>query len=69
VLLSGHHGRIARWRRDEAFRRTTRNRPELIEQADPEEFDQHDRKILAELGWDVSEATGRFGRPAPDVEE
>ena len=30
VLLSGHHGKIARWRRDEALRRTARNRPDLI---------------------------------------
>ncbi|MGP3926239.1 tRNA (guanosine(37)-N1)-methyltransferase TrmD [Streptomyces sp. 8N616] len=56
VLLSGHHGRIARWRRDEAFRRTVLNRPDLIERADPAAFDEHDRKILAELGWDVSES-------------
>jgi tRNA (guanine37-N1)-methyltransferase len=30
VLLSGDHGAIARWRRDEALRRTARNRPDLI---------------------------------------
>lgn len=35
VLLSGHHGKIARWRRDEALRRTTRNRPDLVERCDP----------------------------------
>ncbi|CAM5517475.1 tRNA (guanosine(37)-N1)-methyltransferase TrmD [Streptomyces violaceorubidus] len=35
VLLSGHHGKIARWRRDEALRRTTANRPDLIERCDP----------------------------------
>lgn len=27
VLLSGHHGKIARWRRDEAFRRTASTGP------------------------------------------
>jgi tRNA (guanine37-N1)-methyltransferase len=68
VLLSGHHGRIARWRRDEAFRRTVRNRPDLIERCDPAAFDQHDRKILAELGWEEG-PDGRFGRAAPAVEE
>ncbi|CAM5605519.1 tRNA (guanine-N(1)-)-methyltransferase [Streptomyces hirsutus] len=33
VLLSGHHGKIARWRRDEALRRTSRPlpAPDLIE--------------------------------------
>ena len=30
VLLSGDHGAIARWRRDEALRRTAQNRPDLI---------------------------------------
>jgi tRNA (guanine37-N1)-methyltransferase len=33
VLLSGHHAQIARWRRDEALRRTRLRRPELIEAA------------------------------------
>ena len=31
VLLSGHHARIAEWRRGQALRRTARQRPELIE--------------------------------------
>ena len=30
VLLSGHHGQIARWRRDESLRLTARRRPDLI---------------------------------------
>jgi tRNA (guanine37-N1)-methyltransferase len=34
ILLSGHHGKIARWRRDEAIRRTARLRPDLIPLAD-----------------------------------
>lgn len=29
VLLSGHHGRIAQWRREQAERRTAANRPDL----------------------------------------
>jgi tRNA (guanine37-N1)-methyltransferase len=33
VLLSGHHARIARWRREQALRATAARRPELIEQA------------------------------------
>ena len=33
VLLSGHHGNIDRWRRDQRLLLTLRNRPELIEQA------------------------------------
>ncbi len=30
VLLSGHHGQIARWRRDQSLRLTALRRPELI---------------------------------------
>ncbi|MER6145674.1 tRNA (guanosine(37)-N1)-methyltransferase TrmD [Streptomyces sparsogenes] len=68
VLLSGHHGKIARWRRDEAFRRTSRNRPDLIERCDPAALDKHDRKLLAELGWEEVPGAG-FGRPGGAVEE
>lgn len=34
ILLSGDHGRIAAWRRQEALRRTWERRPDLLEQAD-----------------------------------
>ncbi|MEV3977141.1 tRNA (guanosine(37)-N1)-methyltransferase TrmD [Nonomuraea sp. NPDC003560] len=53
VLLSGHHGKVARWRRDEALRRTVRNRPELAAALDPETLDKHDRKLLDELSFRV----------------
>ncbi|GLW04935.1 tRNA (guanine-N(1)-)-methyltransferase [Microtetraspora sp. NBRC 13810] len=53
ILLSGHHGRIARWRRDEALRRTARNRPELVAGFDPADLDKRDRELLAELGFEV----------------
>ncbi|MEU8362993.1 tRNA (guanosine(37)-N1)-methyltransferase TrmD [Nonomuraea sp. NPDC048882] len=53
VLLSGHHGNVARWRRDEAIRRTVRNRPELAAELDPEKLDKHDRKLLDELSFRV----------------
>ncbi|MGX8908590.1 tRNA (guanosine(37)-N1)-methyltransferase TrmD [Streptomyces netropsis] len=68
VLLSGHHGKIARWRRDEAFRRTVQNRPDLINRADPAAFDKKDRETLSILGW-APGPDGRFGPLAPDVEE
>jgi tRNA (guanine37-N1)-methyltransferase len=32
ILLSGHHGAIARWRREQALRRTFLRRPELIDE-------------------------------------
>ncbi|NRQ40287.1 tRNA (guanosine(37)-N1)-methyltransferase TrmD [Nonomuraea sp. NN258] len=53
VLLSGHHGKVARWRRDEALRRTVRNRPELAAAIDPATLDKHDRKLLDELSFRV----------------
>jgi tRNA (guanine37-N1)-methyltransferase len=34
VLLSGHHAQIARWRREEAVRRTASRRPDLLVHAD-----------------------------------
>ncbi|MER6048833.1 tRNA (guanosine(37)-N1)-methyltransferase TrmD [Streptomyces sp. BHT-5-2] len=68
VLLSGHHGKIARWRRDQAFQRTDRNRPDLIERADPAAFDKKDRETLSILGWAPGE-DGRFGRTSRSVEE
>lgn len=33
VLLSGHHGNVERWRRQQALRRTAERRPDLLERA------------------------------------
>jgi tRNA (guanine37-N1)-methyltransferase len=30
VLLSGHHGQVARWRRERSLELTARRRPDLI---------------------------------------
>jgi tRNA (guanine37-N1)-methyltransferase len=30
VLLSGHHGRVAEWRRDQQIERTRARRPDLL---------------------------------------
>nr|WP_062336080.1 tRNA (guanosine(37)-N1)-methyltransferase TrmD [Herbidospora sakaeratensis] len=49
VLLSGHHGKIARWRRDEALRRTLLKRPELIERG---ELSAADLKAIASFRAD-----------------
>jgi tRNA (guanine37-N1)-methyltransferase len=59
VLLSGHHGKVARWRRDEALRRTARNRPELAAALDPEVLDQRDQEILGRPGPSGSSASSR----------
>ena len=46
VLLSGHHGEVARWRRRESLRRTARQRPDLLPEAD---LTAEDRRVLEEL--------------------
>jgi tRNA (guanine37-N1)-methyltransferase len=51
VLLSGHHAKIERWRRDRALERTARLRPDMIAALDVAGLDKHDLALLAELGW------------------
>ncbi|HSP17575.1 MAG TPA: tRNA (guanosine(37)-N1)-methyltransferase TrmD [Thermoanaerobaculia bacterium] len=46
VLLSGHHEKIRRWRREQALRRTLRLRPDLLKNA---ELDDEAREILREI--------------------
>jgi len=46
VLLSGHHARIERWRRDRALERTARRRPDLVDALDAEALDARDREVL-----------------------
>ncbi len=52
VLLSGHHAEIARWRRDQAIRRTARLRPDLldVESLSPEERELADRESAGSRG-------------------
>ncbi|MCL1872320.1 MAG: tRNA (guanosine(37)-N1)-methyltransferase TrmD [Promicromonosporaceae bacterium] len=57
VLLSGHHAKIARWRRDRALERTAARRPDMIAALDVEDLDKHDVAKLAELGWHVTDGT------------
>lgn len=54
VLLSGDHGKVDRFRRDEALTRTNEIRPDLIEALDCRKLDKADRKTLMALGWEVS---------------
>lgn len=60
-LLSGNHAAIARWRRDQALRRTAQVRPDLLAAYPPEACDAADLALLASLGW-VPSGTG-FVRP------
>ncbi|MBD3333978.1 MAG: tRNA (guanosine(37)-N1)-methyltransferase TrmD [Candidatus Eisenbacteria bacterium] len=55
VLLSGHHARIAAWRREDALRRTLMRRPELLESA---LLTPADEASLRRLGWKAGEGSG-----------
>ncbi|MFV2144594.1 tRNA (guanosine(37)-N1)-methyltransferase TrmD [Isoptericola sp. G70] len=77
VLLSGHHARIDRWRRDRALERTAARRPDMVAALDPALLDAHDRTVLAGLGWRVvpagepcgaSHETPDAPRPGPRLE-
>ncbi len=48
VLRSGDHGKVARWRRAQALRRTLDRRPDLI--AARGGLSEHDRRLLDEFG-------------------
>ena len=59
VLLSGDHGKVDRFRRDEALERTDAIRPDLIKALDCTALSKADRKTLMALGWEVSGAHPR----------
>lgn len=48
VLLSGHHGQVAQWRRQQQLHRTLERRPDLLASA---ELTAADRNYLRSLGW------------------
>lgn len=50
ILLSGDHAAVARWRRQEALKRTARLRPDLLDQA---KLNPEDRDFLLSLNENV----------------
>lgn len=48
VLISGHHGEVARWRRRQRLQRTLARRPDLLAGA---ALTDEDRSYLRTLGW------------------
>ncbi|NWG22724.1 MAG: tRNA (guanosine(37)-N1)-methyltransferase TrmD [Chloroflexi bacterium] len=48
VLISGHHGEVARWRRRQRLQRTLARRPDLLVRA---ALTDEDRAYLRTLGW------------------
>ena len=60
ILRSGDHGRIARWRRDQALLRTARRRPDLLARLPADALDKRDVTTLMGAGfqvpgWDMAE--------------
>lgn len=52
VLLSGHHGKIAAWRRRQSLVRTLERRPDLLKTAP---LSKEDLKVLQEIHQDLKE--------------
>lgn len=48
VLLSGHHGNVAKWRKKQSMLRTLRRRPDMFRESDFMQTKQ-DRRLLAEV--------------------
>lgn len=52
VLLSGHHGEVAKWRRQQRLRRTLERRPDLLARSAAQgQLTPADLAFLAALGW------------------
>ena len=63
VLLSGHHAKVAAWRRREALRRTLQRRPDLLETADLTPEDERELASLrAELAARAAPAVNGAGQ-------
>ncbi|HZJ10422.1 MAG TPA: tRNA (guanosine(37)-N1)-methyltransferase TrmD [Trueperaceae bacterium] len=50
VLLSGHHGNVATWRREQALRRTLERRPDLLAHL---ELSDAERRLLSAWGYEI----------------
>lgn len=62
VLMSGHHAKIARWRRERAIDKTMDRRPDMIEALKPEQLDKKDRAYFQAAGW-RRQPDGTYTRP------
>ena len=71
VLLSGDHGKIERWRRDQALQRTAQRRPDMLARLEPGQLDGDDKAALAAVGWCVplQEAPMRFSLRSATVDD
>jgi len=63
ILTSGDHARVARWRREEALRRTWERRPDLLRSAP---LSEADRAFVARLEKERKEREESAAEPHPD---
>ena len=63
VLLSGHHGEISRWRREQALLRTLQRRPDMLARAILSQFDKEF------LGKQANDQGGHIGKESNYFEE
>ncbi len=61
ILLSGHHGHVARWRREQALLRTLQRRPDLLQTVN---LSDEDRTFLRRHGWQPEMGEGEQERDA-----
>ena len=52
--MSGDHGKVDRFRRDQSLAKTAVIRPDLLEQIECAKLSKQDRKTLIALGWVVN---------------
>jgi len=52
ILLSGDHGKVEKWRREQSLLRTLERRPDLLEKLD---LTEKERIFLQEHGWQNQE--------------
>lgn len=66
VLRSGNHGKIERWRREQALLRTLARRPDLLENAD---LDKADQKFLSNFNYQKRDEVVLSDRSNPTPQE
>ncbi|GAA4513099.1 tRNA (guanosine(37)-N1)-methyltransferase TrmD [Brevibacterium yomogidense] len=59
ILLSGDHGKVARWRRDQRLRRTAATRPDLLAVLPAGSLDARDSEVLREATTGAQEEEQR----------
>ena len=54
ILISGDHGKVDQFRREEGLKKTDAFRPDLIEKLECKDLTKSDAKLLIQLGWNLS---------------